>query len=365
MTGELISLGVAIFWTASAVCFEYAGRVAKSTTLNLIKLVFSLIAIGTIIFFMAGSPFPKWADSKVWLWMSLSGFSGFVFGDFFLFAAYRMIPARITQLIMTISPLFAALAAYILLGETLAPKAFSGMILTISGIAISILKRSSKNNPQPVVTSPAMAANYSMVTKAAESIEEEATTANSPSAHGHHASVELSIPWKGVVFSVFAAIGQGVGLVLSKMGMLEYGGSISAASDSFSSASGSATLPAAMTNPLYTPLAATEIRVIIGVICFAVIIALSKGGFSNIPKAFSSKKYATATICGSISGPLVGVVLSMMAVFYTDAAIASTIIAIVPILIIIPDRFIYKRRVTLIEILGAFISVTGVALFFI
>lgn len=314
MTGELMSLGVAICWTSSAIFFEYSGRVSKSTNLNLIKLVFSFVAIGVILTVMEGSPFPKWVDGKVWLWMSLSGFSGFVFGDYFMFASYRLIPARFTQLIMTVSPLFAALGGFLLLGEKLEPIAILGMFLTLSGIALSILKKGETSDL---------------------------------SARGQHPKMRLSLPLKGVIFSLFAAIGQGLGLVLSKIGMIEYEKCVSWA-----------------VSPLYTPLAAVEIRVIFGILCFALIIALSKEGFKDIFKAFSTKRYAATTLGGSITGPLIGVPLSMAAVLYTDAAIASTIIALVPILIIIPDRFVYKRRVTFWEVLGAVISVGGVTLLF-
>jgi drug/metabolite transporter (DMT)-like permease len=55
---------------------------------------------------------------------------------------------------------------------------------------------------------------------------------------------------------------------------------------------------------------------------------------------------------------------SLIAIKYTEAGIASTIMALVPVFIIIPAVFIYKQKVTLPEILGAIVSVGGVALFF-
>jgi len=53
-----------------------------------------------------------------------------------------------------------------------------------------------------------------------------------------------------------------------------------------------------------------------------------------------------------------------MAVKYTQAGIASTIMAIVPVLIIPPSVYLNKEKVTLAEVAGAVISVAGVALFF-
>jgi drug/metabolite transporter (DMT)-like permease len=67
---------------------------------------------------------------------------------------------------------------------------------------------------------------------------------------------------------------------------------------------------------------------------------------------------------GAFFGPFLGVSFSLIAIKYTEAGIASTIMALVPVFIIIPAVVIYKQKVTLPEILGAIVSVGGVALFF-
>jgi drug/metabolite transporter (DMT)-like permease len=53
-----------------------------------------------------------------------------------------------------------------------------------------------------------------------------------------------------------------------------------------------------------------------------------------------------------------------MAVQYTEAGIASTLMALTPILILVPSYFYYRQAVTLKEAVGAVISVAGVSLFF-
>ncbi len=50
---------------------------------------------------------------------------------------------------------------------------------------------------------------------------------------------------------------------------------------------------------------------------------------------------------------------------YTATGISSTIMALVPVLIILPAVVLYKQKVTFAEAAGAIISVAGVALFFI
>jgi drug/metabolite transporter (DMT)-like permease len=67
----------------------------------------------------------------------------------------------------------------------------------------------------------------------------------------------------------------------------------------------------------------------------------------------------------TIFGPFVGVSLSLMAVQYTTTGIASTLMALTPVIIIIPSHFIYHQQISRKEILGAIIAVVGVSLFFI
>ena len=67
---------------------------------------------------------------------------------------------------------------------------------------------------------------------------------------------------------------------------------------------------------------------------------------------------------GSVFGPFLGVSFSLLAVQNTQAGIAATIMAIVPVLIIPPAIIIFKEKPNWKEIVGAIITVSGVALFF-
>lgn len=72
-----------------------------------------------------------------------------------------------------------------------------------------------------------------------------------------------------------------------------------------------------------------------------------------------------AAATGTFFGPFAGVSLSLLAVNYTSAGIASTIMALTPILIILPSKLIYKEKITAKQVIGAVISVAGASLFFI
>ncbi len=66
----------------------------------------------------------------------------------------------------------------------------------------------------------------------------------------------------------------------------------------------------------------------------------------------------------TVFGPVLGVSLSLMAVQYTGAGIASTLMALTPVFILFPYAFIYRQRIKIREVIGVAVSMLGVALFF-
>jgi drug/metabolite transporter (DMT)-like permease len=146
--------------------------------------------------------------------------------------------------------------------------------------------------------------------------------------------IKLSYPVKGILFGLGGALGQAVGLVLSKYGMGDY-----------------------------NAFASTQIRIIAGMTGFAVIIIVLRKGHL-IRNAFKSRPGMIGTGIGSVFGPFLGVSFSLLAVKYASTGVASTIMAIVPILIIPPAILFFRQKVSWLEVLGAFVSVIGVSLFF-
>ena len=306
MNGDIIAIIVAICWTLSAIFFEFGSRKIGSLNLNPIRLFFGVVMLGATLACINGHFFPAGADTRTWVLMSFSGLIGFVLGDYFLFASYTMITARFSQLFMTLAPLFTALFSYLMLSETLTWMSMLGMIVTLFGIGISVFSKGEEGN----------------------------------------SGVKLSLPVKGVIYATIGAFGQGFGIVLSKLGMNAYEAVYSC------------------DNALYIPLASTQIRAITGVICFMAIILL-KGGAKDFMQSLHDRKGVVLTFFGSIFGPFVGVTLSLLAVQHSNTAVASTIMAMVPVIILLPDKYIFKRRVSLLQAVGAVIAVIGVSLFFV
>ena len=302
--GEFISIGVAFSWTVTALLSEFGSKRMGNLTLNLMRMIITLAFSGILFWIAGGSPLPASASNEAYLWMMLSGFVGYVIGDYCLFQCYIIIGSKFGQLFMTLAPIAAAVTAWLTLGQQMRPQALLAMLITLCGIAISVIGRD-----------------------------------------GHH-KVSLKLPVAGVLFAIGAAVCQGVGLVLSKIGMNHYESSLTTA-----------------VQPWMLPFHANFFRCIAGVIGFTVLMAFREG-FKPFIRSIHDCKGMTAAVLTTIFGPFVGVGASLMAVQYTAAGIASTLMALTPIIIIIPAWWMFKQPITLKSLLGAVISVIGVSLFF-
>lgn len=138
----------------------------------------------------------------------------------------------------------------------------------------------------------------------------------------------------GILLALGGAIGQAAGLVLSKKGMQSM-----------------------------NAFEATQIRIMAGVVGFTLVITLFKrwGHLLGALKDLKAMKFMTL---GSFTGPFLGVSFSLLAVQHTDTGIAATLMALTPVMIIPAAILLNRERIKIIEIIGALISIGGVALFF-
>ena len=295
--GEFAALLTTVFWTITALAFEVTSKRIGSMHVNLLRLALATVFLTVFSYFYRGLFLPLDADLHTWIWLAVSGIVGFVIGDYCLFKAYIITGARVAMLMMTLAPVFAALSAWIILGEVMSITNLLAMIITLAGIALVIFNR----------TKGAVAKNkYSM-----------------------------TYPAKGIILGIIAAAGQGVGIVLSKYGMKDY-----------------------------DPFAASQIRVITGFVGFAILFFML-GRWKELPASFRDAKAMKWLVVGSIFGPFLGVSFSLIAVQHTNAGIAQTIMSLTPVLIIPPAVYFNKEKVSLREIIGAFVAVCGVVMFFV
>jgi len=302
--GEYAALLTAIFWTITAIAFESAGKKVGSLSTNLIRLFMAFIFIGIYGQVTRGSFIPFDASAHQWMWLSLSGFVGFVIGDLLLFEAYVVIGSRISMLIMSLTPPITAFFGWLLMDEVLTPQNMLGMFLTLMGIMLVVLDRKPKDK-----------------------------NVDNKTINGKN-KIKLSYPIVGILLAFGGAVGQGAGLVLSKFGMQDF-----------------------------DPFAATQIRVITGFIGFTILFVIMKR-WKKVIAAVKNKNAMTRLSIGAFFGPFLGVSFSLLSVKHTTTGVASTIMAIVPVLIIPPAVIFFKEKITLKEIIGSLIAVGGVAMFF-
>ena len=320
--GEFIALFVAVSWTVTALFAEVASKRMGSLPLNVVRMTMSLTLLVVTLWLTMGMPWPRYADGGTWGWLLLSGVVGYVIGDYCLMQGYIYIGSRFGQLFMTLSAPTAALTGRLLLGEQMRPLAIVGMVVTLSGIALSILAK-----PKD----------------------------------GH---LHTNLPRKGVFFAAVAGVCQGFGLVLSKIGLQHYNAAIAAAGMSDRLVPDGAVLPL----PLYlsVPFAATMIRATIGLLGFFLLLRVfNKDWKQKLSHAVHDRRAMWCVLGATVFGPFVGVSASLLATQYTSTGIAQTLFALTPILIIAPAAWLFHQRVTPREVVGAVISVAGVCLFFI
>jgi drug/metabolite transporter (DMT)-like permease len=180
-SGELAALATAVFWTITALSFEYASKRVGSLAVNIIRLSLAFVLLGTLTLITRGSFLPLDASGFAWFWLGLSGLVGLVLGDYFLFRSYTLVSSRIAMLVMTTVPPMTALIGWLLLGEKMTALHLLGMFLTVGGIFLAIFSRPDNGG-----------------------------------------KIRLNYSARGLLFALIGAAGQAGGLVLSKYGMQDY-----------------------------------------------------------------------------------------------------------------------------------------------
>ncbi len=323
--GELISLGVAISWTATALFAEVGSKRMGSLPFNTIRMTMSLAFLVITLWLVMGVPYPRYADGGTWTWLLLSGVVGYVIGDYCLMQGYIHIGSRFGQLFMTLSAPTAAITGRVFLGEQMRPTAIIGMIVTLSGIALSILSKSDDTQQ-----------------------------------HG----IRFKLPARGVFYATMAGICQGLGLVMSKAGLTHYDAALSAAGIAHDAVFEGALLQLPVSVSM--SFAATTIRAYIGLAgFFLTLIIFNRDGLEKLRRAVSDRKAMWCVFASTIFGPFIGVSASLLATQFTSAGIAQTLFALTPILIIAPAAVLFHQKVTAREVIGAVVSVAGVCLFFV
>ncbi|MDZ7722693.1 MAG: DMT family transporter [candidate division KSB1 bacterium] len=139
----------------------------------------------------------------------------------------------------------------------------------------------------------------------------------------------------GIIYGIIAAIGQGLGVIFAKIGLENNIDTISATLLRMAPAS-------------------------IALWIMALFTRQAKPAFL----AFNNSRVMGAIIIGTVFGPFLGVWLSIVAVKFTAAGIASTLLSTVPVLVIPVEIILFRRIPSTRAIIGTVLAIAGIALIF-
>jgi drug/metabolite transporter (DMT)-like permease len=171
LIGEIAALITAVLWSGSAIAFSEASKILGSSLVNITRMVLGLIFLAITILVLNINVDITYQQ---YIYLIISGIIGIAFGDAFLFKALELIGARISMLLMAVSPIIAAVLAFIFLGERISGWGVIGIIITFAGILMVVMQK------------------------------------NEAAANKKNSIV-------GIVFALLAALGQGGGLIFAKL----------------------------------------------------------------------------------------------------------------------------------------------------
>jgi drug/metabolite transporter (DMT)-like permease len=295
--GEIAALLVSFCWSTTSVQFTLAGRRIGSEAVNRIRLALAVLFLSLIHLLLYGKLWPIHAEPFRWGWLGLSGTLGLALGDGCLFQALLVIGPRLAVLLQTLVPVISAIMAWVLLGEALPPIEIGAILLTVSGVAWVVSER--ERGP------------------------------NSPVGRDKR---QYAL---GVLLGVVGALGQSLGLVTAKYGLVDD----------------------------FPALSATMIRMVVamGVIW---LLALVQGQIGATWRALRDRKASLFVTGGSLTGPTIGVWLSMFALQNAPVGIASTLMALSPIIMIPLAHWIFHERSSPRFVAGTIVALAGAVIIF-
>ncbi|MDH3626057.1 MAG: DMT family transporter [Acidobacteriota bacterium] len=174
--GPTACLTTAGLWAMSVYLFRGPIELHGARSVNLMKCSIAAVLQGVTVLLLGQFHALFEAPIRSVVLIGISGIIGLTLGDTSLFAAIARLGVHRTLLLQTLSPVFAAITAALVLDEQLTPRIAVGGLVILSGVGMVVApsRRSGSGGD-----------------------------------------------WKllGILFAVLAALGQAVGLVLAKQGM--------------------------------------------------------------------------------------------------------------------------------------------------
>jgi drug/metabolite transporter (DMT)-like permease len=113
----------------------------------------------------------------------------------------------------------------------------------------------------------------------------------------------------------------------------------------------------------FPPLSANLLQIAAATVAVWVL-ALARGRVRSSFEGLRDRTSAATTLGGALTGPFLGVTLSMIALSRAPVGIASTLMALSPVFLLPVSGLIFKQRVSGRGVAGTLLAVAGVALLF-
>jgi drug/metabolite transporter (DMT)-like permease len=293
--GEIVALATAVCWAGTSLFFTIAGKQVGSQLVNRVRLPLAAFFLAITHLLWQGQVLPIHAEPSRWGWLGLSAISGLVVGDAMLFQAFVLIGARLSMLLMTLVPMISTLLAWVFLGETLSLLEIGAVIVTVSSVAWVVSEQT-----------------------------------NSNSVDGNPKSYVM-----GVLCGMGGALGQALGLILSKRGMV-------------------GDFPALSASLMRLSVASVVIW----------LWALIQGQLRPTVEGLRIRRARWTIVGGTVAGPFIGMTLSLAAVQLAPVGIASTLMSLSPVILLPLAHLIFKECITPRAIFGTVVAMVGVAMIF-
>jgi drug/metabolite transporter (DMT)-like permease len=291
-------------WTIGTFAFTFASQRADAGSVNRVRLMYAtiLLSIITPIFFHIDFIQLFTLPQPIhWLWLGLSGIIGLTIGDYFAFSAYRLMGSSRSSLFSSFAPVAALLLGMAVLNESLNLFGIIGICVSIAGILWFV--KSSQKDTSPIAYSKQAIA-------------------------------------KGSIYALLGAVGQGLGLVFSKLGLNE----------------------SAHSDLVLSPVHATWIRISIACMAGYAMQLLKPNPFAEIKQLSSSASVMKPLLIGILFGPIIGVAVSLFTVTKIPVSIAQTIFSLQPLTVLFFASTLGKEKLSKQAILAAIISTIGVCI---
>jgi len=292
LLGEASCLAAAALWAVAVELFRAPIGTWGPTAVNLAKCVLgtamlavTVVAVGDLGHLLA-------APAGAVVALALSGVVGLTVGDTALFVAVTRIGVHRTLLLQTLAPVFAAAIAAATTGEWPNRGQLLGGLVILVGVALVI----------------------------------------GPPRGGHAAPADRAAVPVGLAMGLLAALGQGAGVVLSRVGMAEV--------------------------PV-TP--ATLVRLAAGAACL-ILVAACRRQLLALVRLAQDPAARRQVVPATVLGTYLAMILMMLGVGLTPAAVAAVLLGTTPVFSLVLVAALHRRLPSALEIVGTLLAVVGVAL---